>query len=107
MIKNIKWLLEKQAEIKLVYRMYRMIKNIKWILEKQAEIKLVYRMYRMIKNIKWILEASRNNFFVNLLRFIFWTIISDVRPQLVQRVRGKRVPRVHGLGEMGCQESTV
>ena len=30
--------------------MYRMIKNIKWLLEKQAEIKFVYRMYRMIKN---------------------------------------------------------
>jgi hypothetical protein len=29
-----------------------MIKNIKWLLEKQAEIKFVYRMYRMIKNIK-------------------------------------------------------
>ena len=39
--------------------MYRMIRKSSGY-QKQAEIKLVSRMYRMIKNIKWILEASRN-----------------------------------------------
>ena len=39
--------------------MSRMSRMIKWII-KQAEIKLVSRMFRMSKNIKRILEASRN-----------------------------------------------
>ena len=43
-----------------MFRMFRMTKNIQCGYQKQAEIKLVTRMYRIMKIIKWMLEASRN-----------------------------------------------